>query len=128
MTFLFSSTVASATVGFRRRRGIMSESGPHRRAKWRSAGRGGRVEVPLPSGRRLDALSWNGAWATEVETSGLFERLALAAWRLAESGAPQRVLKVPQRHMRLAAVVLRRVGLSAWVRDMYGAQEFFVAT
>jgi len=104
----------------------MAESGPHRRAKWRSAGVGGEVEVALPSGRHLDALSRNGVWATEVETSGDLARLSVAAQRLAESGAPQKVLKVPLRHMNLAAVALRGEGVSAWVRDMHGVEEFFV--
>jgi hypothetical protein len=104
----------------------MSESGAHRKAKWRSAGRGGRVEVQLPSGRRLDALSWDGTWATEVERSGDLDCLILAAERLKESGAPQKVLKVPARYMRLAAVALRQAAVSAWVRNMYGSDEFFV--
>ncbi len=104
----------------------MSESQAHRNAKWRSAGRGGSVEVQLPSGRRLDAISRDGTWATEVETSGDLEFLILAAERLEESSAPQKVLKVPFRHMRLAAVALRRVAVSAWVRNMHGSKEFFV--
>ncbi len=104
----------------------MAESRAHKNAKWRSAGRGGQVEVPLPSGRRLDALSRNGTWATEVETSGDVELMKLAAERLAESGAPQKVLKVPQRYMMRAAVALRQAGVSAWVRNMYGTDEIFV--
>lgn len=104
----------------------MAESRAHRNAKWRSAGRGGQVEVPLPSGRRLDALSWDGTWATEVETSGDIDLLKLAAERLRESGAPQKVLKVPRRHMMRAAVALRQAGISAWVRNMHGTNEFFV--
>ncbi|SET78244.1 hypothetical protein [Stigmatella erecta] len=104
----------------------MAESRAHQRAKFRSAGCGGQVEVPLPSGRRLDALSRNGVWGTEVETSGSFSRLQLAVERLLESGALQRVLRVPKRDMLLAAVVLRRMGVSAWVLNMYGSQRFFV--
>jgi hypothetical protein len=104
----------------------MAESRAHQKAKFRSAGFGGQVEVPLPSGKRLDALSWNGVWATEVETSGSFSRLWLAVDRLLESGAPQRVLRVPQRSRRLAAAVLRRRGVSAWVRNMDGSKGFFV--
>ncbi|MCY1046056.1 hypothetical protein OV208_32385 [Corallococcus sp. bb12-1] len=104
----------------------MAESRAHQRAKFRSAGFGGQIEVPLPSGRRLDALSWNGVWATEVETSGSFGRLQLAVERLLESGARQRVLKVPYRHMRLAAAVLRSMDVSAWVRNMDGSEELFV--
>ena len=104
----------------------MAESNAHRRAKLRSAGFGGQVEVPLPSGRRLDALSRNGVWGTEVETSGSFARLLLAAARLRESGVPQKVLKVPQRHMGIAAAALRVAGVSARVRNMYGTKGFRV--
>jgi hypothetical protein len=71
-------------------------------------------------------MSKNRVWGTEVETSGSYGRLRLAIARLQESGAPQKVLKVPQRYMRLAAVVLRDTGVSAWVRNMYGTDEFFV--
>lgn len=104
----------------------MAESDTHRKTKFRSAGFGGQVEVPLPSGRRLDALSWNGVWGTEVELSGSFDRMLLAASRLRESGARQKVLKVPQRYMRMAAAALRAEGVSAWVRNMDGSDEFFV--
>jgi hypothetical protein len=52
--------------------------------------------------------------------------MKLAAERLAESGAPQKVLKVPQRYMMRAAVALRQAGVSAWVRNMYGTDEIFV--
>lgn len=104
----------------------MAESWAHRRAKRRSAGPGGRVEVRLPSGSRLDALSRDGVWATEVETSGDFVRLMRAAERLAESGAPQKVLKVPHRHMRIAAAALQRAGVSARVRNMHDTCGFAV--
>lgn len=104
----------------------MAESLAHRNAKWRSAGRGGFVEVPLPSGRRLDALSWNGRWATEVERSRSFGRLWRALSRLVESGAPERVLKVPKKDMRLAAVVLRRAGVSGRVRSMDGSIDWYI--
>lgn len=104
----------------------MAESLAHRKAKWRSAGPGGMVEVPLPCGGRLDALSRNGVWGTEVELSGDFVRLMRAAKRLAESKAPQKVLKIPHRDMMRAAAALRRAGVSAWVRNMRGTEEFFV--
>ena len=104
----------------------MSESRAHRRAKYVSAGPGGYVEVPLGDGRRLDALSRDGVWATEVERSGDFGGLWRAVMRLVASGAPQKVLKVPQQDMNFAAVVLRKAGVSAWVRNMDGSDEFFV--
>ncbi|WP_225408641.1 hypothetical protein [Stigmatella hybrida] len=61
-----------------------------------------------------------------METSGSFPRLQLAVERLLESGTRQRVLRVPMRHMALAAVVLRRMSVSAWVLNMDGSQRFFV--
>jgi hypothetical protein len=82
--------------------------------------------VPLPSGRRLDALSFDGRWATEVELSSDFGRLMIAARRLSESGAAQKVLRVPRRDMRMAAAALRHSGVSAWVRDVNWSDEFFV--
>lgn len=104
----------------------MAESRAHRRAKRQSAGRGGSVEVLLPSGRRLDALSRNGRWATEVERSRDFGRLWQAISRLVESGAPERVLKVPEEDMGLAAVVFRRAGISGRVRSLDGSQDWYI--
>jgi hypothetical protein len=104
----------------------MSESKAHKRAKWRAAGWGGAVEVPLPSGRRLDALSRDGRRGTEVETSGDFALLLLAISRLVESGVPKKVLRVPQRHMRMAAAALRHAGVSAWVQNMYGSESWWI--
>jgi hypothetical protein len=104
----------------------MSESWTHLQAKLRSAGRGGFVEVPLSRNRRLDALSRDGNWATEVELSGNFSRLMRAAWRLKDAPAQQKVLKVHEDQMEMAAAALRRVEVSAWVRNIDGSREFFV--
>ena len=49
----------------------MSETLAHRRARIRAAGSGGRTEVPLPGGPRLDALTQGRRRATEVERSGI---------------------------------------------------------
>lgn len=104
----------------------MSESRAHKRAKYRAAGRGGRVEVRLGSGRRLDALTASGGRATEVETSGDFERLELAVERLVESGARDRALRVPHRHMGLAAAALRKAGVAGRVQNMHNSSGFMV--
>jgi hypothetical protein len=69
-----------------------------------------------------------GALNGYVETSGDFGRLMRVAGRLAESGAPQRVLKVPHRHLLLAAAALQRAGVSARVRKMHDTKGFFVYT
>ena len=80
----------------------MSETRAHRRAKTRAAGLGGRTEVPLPRGQRLDALTKGKGRATEVERSGSATGLRAAAKRLKLSGAPQKVLQVPQKDMSAA--------------------------
>ncbi|MCB9743335.1 MAG: hypothetical protein H6740_12100 [Alphaproteobacteria bacterium] len=97
-----------------------------RRAQRRAAGKHGRIDVPLPSGRRLSALTASGHRATEIERSGTFQRLLLAAERLAEIGAPQSVLQVPQAHMALAAEAMRQVGVAGTVRNMGGTRRIRV--
>lgn len=98
----------------------MAKSSSHHRAQQRAAGWYGSTEVPLPSGRILDALSASGHRATEVERSGNFQRLCNAAERLVESGAPQRVLQVPHHHLDLAAEAMRTVGVTGSVKNMGG--------
>jgi hypothetical protein len=71
-------------------------------------------------------MSWDGTWATEVERSGDFGRMLRAISRLKESGAPQKVLKVPESNMRQAAAALRRAGVSGRVRNMDGSQDWFI--
>lgn len=87
-----------------------------------AAGRFGRINVRLPSGRTLAALTASGHRATEIEVSGSFERLVLAAERLAELGARQSVLQVPHHHMRLAVEAMRAVGVSGTVRNLTGSR------
>ncbi len=102
----------------------MAESWAHRKAKHQSAGKGGFVEFALPSGQRLDALSRDGVWATEVERSGDFMRMLQAIDRLVESGAPMKVLKVPDQDMKTAAAAFRRAGVSGLVRNLDGSKEW----
>lgn len=96
----------------------MSETRAHRRAKKRAAGRGGRTEVRLKGGKRLDALTKRGRRATEVERSGSTARLNAAARRLKKSGATQKVLQVPQNDMRAAANAMRNAGIGGTVKNM----------
>lgn len=104
----------------------MSETRAHRRAKIRAAGSGGRTEVPLPRGQRLDALTKGKGRATEVERSGSATGLQAAAKRLKLSGAPQKVLRVPQKDMSAAATALRRAGIGGTVKNMSGTKRFYV--
>ena len=104
----------------------MPTSAPHRRAQLRATGQRGSIEVELPSGRRLDALSATASRATEVETSGRMDRMLLAVERLVESGAPDPVLRVPHRHMGLAEEAFERAGVEGRVQNMHNSSGFKV--
>lgn len=101
----------------------MAERDSHRRAKNKAAGRGGSTEVPLRGNQRLDALSAGGKRATEVERSGTKAGLAAAARRLKKSGAPQKVLQVPQKDMPEASKALREAGIGGTVKNMGGTKR-----
>ena len=101
----------------------MAERHAHRRAKLKAAGRGGRTEVPLPGGQRLDALTKGGGRGTEIELSGTAAGLRKAAGRLKKAGTRQKVLQVPQKDMRAAAHALRRAGISGTVKNMGGTRR-----
>ena len=101
----------------------MSETPAHRRAKNRAAGTGGKTEVPISGNQRLDALSTGGRRATEVERSGSRAGLDAAADRLKKSGAPQKVLQVPQKDMATAADAMRRAGVGGTIKNMGGTKR-----
>ena len=104
----------------------MTETPSHRRAKKEAAGPGGQTEVLMPGGKRLDARTRGGGRATEVERSGDGRSLAAAARRLKKSGAPQKVLQVPQKDMDSAAQALRKIGIGGTVKNMAGTRKRFV--
>jgi len=104
----------------------MSETRSHRRAKKRAAGRGGRTEVRLKGGKRLDALTKRGRRATEVERSGSTAGLTAAAKRLKRSGAPQKVLQVPQKDMGAAVTAMRKAGVGGTVKNMGSTKHWRV--
>jgi len=97
----------------------MTETSSHQRAKTQAAGKGGRTEVPLPGGRRLDAQSASGR-ATEIERGGTDAALQAAARRLRDANASQRVLQVPQQDMGAAAAAMRNIGVHGTVKNMTG--------
>ena len=101
----------------------MSETPAHRRAKNRAAGPGGKTEAPISGNQRLDALTTGGRRATEVERSGSRAELDAAADRLKKSGAPQKVLQVPQKDMGAAADAMRRAGVGGTVKNMGGTKR-----
>ena len=104
----------------------MPESSAHRRAKRRASGLGGRTEVPLRGNQRLDALSKGGGRATEIERSGSSAGLKSAAQRLKKSGAPRKVLQVPQKDMGGAVKAMRKAGISGTVKNMGATKNWRV--
>ena len=101
----------------------MSETPSHKRAKAKAAGPGGKTEVPIKGGRRLDAKTAGGKKATEIERSGTTQGLSQAARRLKASKAPQKVHQVPQQDMGKAAQALRKAGIGGTVKNMGGTKS-----
>lgn len=99
----------------------MTETKSHEHAKNRAAGQSGETEVEISGGRRLDALTLRRA--TEIERSGTGEGLRRAAQRLKASGAPQRVLQVPQKDMPKAVEAMKRVGIGGSIKNMGGTKS-----
>ncbi len=96
----------------------MSKSQSHKRAQAKAAGRGGQTEVRLSGSRRLDALTKGGNRATEVERSGTLKGNVMAARRLRDSNAIQKVLQVPNQHFEVAKTAMRREGVKGTVKNM----------
>jgi hypothetical protein len=101
----------------------LTETESHKRAKRKAAGPKGKTEVPLGGGQRLDALSATGKRATEVERSGSSAGLKKAAQRLKKSGAPQKVLQVPNSDIDKAAQALRDAGIGGTVKNLGGTKR-----
>lgn len=96
----------------------MSETESHKRAKSKAAGETGETEVKILGGRRVDAVAKGRA--TEIERSGTDGGLLKAARRLGGSGAPQRVLQVPQKDMDKAVDAMKKAGIGGTVKNMSG--------
>lgn len=105
----------------------MAMSQSHKRAQQKAAGKKGKTEVPLPGNRRLDAETQSGNRATEVERSGNTAQLEKAANRLQASGAPQKVLQVPQSDMPKAAAAMRATKVKGTVRNIAGTKRLSVS-
>jgi hypothetical protein len=97
----------------------MSESQSHKRTKGHAAGRGGQTEVPLKHGGRLDAR--RGETATEVERGGP-KAQAKAIRRLVRSGAPVKVLRVPQSKLPSAAAAASKARSRIRVTNLSGTK------
>ena len=88
----------------------MSETTSHRTRKRRDAGLTGRMEVQLPSGEKVDALSASGI-ATEIERGGALG-IRKAVNRLKEALKTKRArkvrLRVPHWDLDIAFEEMRR--------------------
>ena len=74
----------------------MSESRSHKKGKGNAA----RTEVPIPGGRRLDAI--RGRSAIEVERGGTPQKIDQALSRLKTQINKNKILRVPQKDMDMA--------------------------
>ena len=101
----------------------MSESKAHKLAKKKAAGKNGRTEVPLPGGRRLDALSANGETATEIERSGIKKLLGKAVERLDDSGTKHKDLKVPHKDLSKARKIASGRKTNVTVSKLNGTKK-----
>ncbi len=99
----------------------MAKSESHKRAQARAAGKSGKTEVSLKSGRRLDAKT--RTTATEVERSGNTRNLRQAARRLKQSRVPRKVLQVPQPNMPKAADAMKSQKVRGTVKNMSGTKR-----
>ena len=82
-------------------------------------------KIKLPSGKRLDAKTPSGR-AIEIERSGQTKQLELAAERLKESQANQRVLQVPNSDIPKAVEAMKKVGVGGTVKNLSGTNRRYV--
>ena len=75
----------------------MPESKSHKKGKGSAA----QTEVPIPGRRRLDAI--RGQSAIEVERGGTPQKIDQALSRLRTQKNKNKILRVPQKDMELAA-------------------------
>lgn len=101
----------------------MSETTSHRKAKGKAAGKNGRKEIKLTSGKRLDASTKSGKTVTEIERSGDLNKLKLAASRLKERRSTRKVLQVPQKDMQKAVEAMKIKKVHGTVKNMGGTKR-----
>lgn len=90
----------------------------HKRAQSKAAGKGGKKEVKLKGGKRLDAITKSGTKVTEIERSGNTKMLEKAAQRLKARRSKEKVLQVPQKDMSKAAQAMKKVGVKGTVKNI----------
>ena len=96
----------------------------HKKIQKKVAGKTGRIEVRLPSGRRLDVAT--KARAIEIEKGGSLGSLHRAAERLRESKKPQKVLIVPQKDMVKGRKAMRDIGVAGTVKNISGTKSSYI--
>lgn len=101
----------------------MAEKSTHKRVKSKFAGKTGRKEVPIKSGRRIDVMTKYKA--VEIER-GESSQLKKAAQRLKASRKSQKVLVTPSKSMSKAREAMRKVGVSGTVRNISGTRRSYV--
>ena len=90
----------------------MSESRSHKEGKGNAA----RSEVPIPGNRRLDAI--RGGTAIEVERGGTPQKIDQALSRLKTQTNKDKVLRVPQKDMPLAAERVEKKDMNVTVTNL----------
>ena len=106
----------------------MAETRSHKRIKNKMAGPGGRTEVKLPSGRRLDAVSGTRI-ATEVERQGK-KGIQKAVSRLSEAKKTHTAsgvkIAVPRKDMGEAIREMRKQGVKGRVQSLSNNHAYYV--
>jgi len=90
----------------------MSESRSHKQGKGNAA----RTEVPIPGGRRLDAIRGNSA--IEVERGGTPKKIDQALSRLGTQTNKRKILRVPQSDMNLAVERAKQKNMNVTVTNL----------
>ena len=90
----------------------MSESRSHKKGKGNAA----RTEVPIPGGRRLDAI--RGRSAIEVERGGTPQKIDQALSRLKTQINKNKILRVPQKDMDMATQRVIKKGMNVTVTNL----------
>lgn len=101
----------------------MSKSQSHTQAQRKAAGKGGKTEVKIKSGKILDAITKSGKTATEVERSGNMKGLERAAQRLKIRRSQRKVLQVPQQDMSKAVQAMKTKKVRGTVKNMSGTKR-----
>jgi hypothetical protein len=93
----------------------------HTQLTRKAAGRGGRTEVPIAGGRRLDIKKPNAA--IEIERSADPARIRAALQRLTTQTNIRKELRVPQPNLDRAAEIARGAGIKVTVTNLSGSKR-----